>query len=204
MDKNGAVLLRQMLSVFFFAFHRYVVFFFGSVGMLVLLLVGCCSIVGQLFRFSAHVRFRLSCCEFFGMNRDSSFLRVQQSGQPTVSPDHLLGASDGSKHFLLVSEQGGSDFVQLGDVVHDEEDVSLASGGGRLHSDDAGLLGVEVASGALEDGLLLAQGGGGSLLLGGQFSLGLLQLGREIGLLLSRLLLQSVELLLGLGSEIFG
>jgi len=77
---------------FFFAFHRYVVFFFGSVGMLVLLLVGCCSIVGQLFRFSAHVRFRLSCCEFFGMNRDSSFLRVQQSGQPTVSPDHLLGA----------------------------------------------------------------------------------------------------------------
>jgi len=103
----------------FFSFHRYVVFFFGSVGMLVLLLVGCCSIVGQLFRFSAHVRFRLSCCEFFGMNRDSSFLRVQQSGQPTVSPDHLLGASDGSKHFLLVSEQGGSDFVQLGDVVHD-------------------------------------------------------------------------------------
>merc|ERR1719295_423511 len=202
MDKNGAVLLREMLSVFFFS--SICCFFFGSVGMLVLLLVGCCSIVGQLFRFSAHVRFRLSCCEFFGMNRDSSFLRVQQSGQPTVSPDHLLGASDGSKHFLLVSEQGGSDFVQLGDVVHDEEDVSLASGVGRLHSDDAGLLGVEVASGALEDGLLLAQSGGGSLLLGGQFSLGLLQLGREIGLLLSRLLLQSVELLLGLGSEIFG
>ena len=90
MDKTRAVLLREMLSVF--SFHRYVVFFFGSVGMLVLLLVGCCSIVGQLFRFSAHVRFRLSCCEFFGMNRDPSFLRVQQSGQPTVSPDHLLGA----------------------------------------------------------------------------------------------------------------
>merc|ERR1712215_190450 len=139
-----------MLSVFFL-FIDMLFFFFGSVEMLVLLLVGCCSIVGQLFRFSALVRFRLSCCEFFGMNRDSSFLRVQQSGQPTVSPDHLLGASDGSKHFLLVSEQGGSDFVQLGDVVHDEEDVSLASGIGRLHSDDAGLLGVEVAGGALED-----------------------------------------------------
>merc|ERR1719376_1046389 len=58
MDKTRAVLLREMLSVF--SFHQYVVFFFGSVGMLVLLLVGCYSIVGQLFRFSAHVRFRLS------------------------------------------------------------------------------------------------------------------------------------------------
>merc|ERR1739838_1017853 len=172
--------------------------------MLVLLLVGCCSIVGQFFRFSAHVRFRLSCCEFFGVNRDSPFLRVQQSGQATVSPDHLLVASDGSEHFLLVSEHGSSDFVQLGDVVHDEEDVSLASSVGGFHTDDAGLFRVEVASGALEDGLLLAQGGGGGLLFGGQISLGGLQLGSEFGLLLGRLGLQSVELLLSFIGELLG
>merc|ERR1712145_29604 len=101
---------------------------------------------------------------------------AQQSGQATVSPAHLLGASDGSEHFLLVSEQGGSDLVQLGNVVHDGEDVSLAGGVGRLHADAASLAGVEVAGGFLENGLLVTQGGGSGLLFGRQFSLGLLQL----------------------------
>merc|ERR1719427_440197 len=132
-----------------------------------------------------------------------SFL-TQQSGQATMSPDHLLGASDGGEHLLLVSEEGGSDFVELGDVVHDEEDVALASRVGRLHADATGLAGVEISGSLLEGGLGGAEVCSGVILLGGQLGLGLGQLSSEFGLLLGGLLLQSVELLLGLVSQFFG
>merc|ERR1719244_1519762 len=109
-----------------------------------------------------------------------SFL-TQQSGQATVSPDHLLGASDGGEHLLLVSEEGGSDLVELGDVVHDEEDVTLAGRVGRLHADATGLAGVEISGSLLESGLGGAEVCSGGILLGGQLGLGLGQLSSEFG-----------------------
>merc|ERR1719259_73027 len=141
------------------------------------------------FEFSLSVRVKR-------IHLDSSL--AQQSGQAIVSPVHLFGASDGGEHFLLVSEQGSSDLVQLGDVVHDGEDVTLASGVSRLQTDASGLASVVVAGGLLVDALLVAQGGGGGIFFGGQLGLGLLQLVLEIGLLLGALLLQSVEFLLSL------
>merc|ERR1719427_366771 len=137
-------------------------------------------------------------------NLTGKSLLTQQSGQATVSPDHLLGASDGGEHLLLVSEEGGSDFVELGDVVHDEEDVTLASRVGRLHADATGLAGVEISGSLFEGGLGGAEVCSGVILLGGQLGLGLGQLSSEFGLLLGGLLLQSVEFLLGLVSQFFG
>merc|ERR1719342_2028974 len=151
----------------------------------------CCFLLG-FARISLTVEIPLSV-RVKGIHLDTS--SAKQSGQAIVSPVHLLGASDGSEHFLLVSEEGGSDLVQLGDVVHDGENVTLASRVGRLQPDASGLAGVVVAGGLLVDALLVAQGGGGGVLLSRQLSLGL-QLSLEIGLLLGALLLQSIELLL--------
>jgi hypothetical protein len=56
----------------------------------------------------------------------------------------LYTYSNGGEHLLLVSQEGGSGFVQFRDVVHDEEDVSLSSGVGGFHSDNRRLLGAVI------------------------------------------------------------
>merc|ERR1712025_19189 len=105
---------------------------------------------------------------------------------------------------FLVSEESGSEFIEFGDVVGDGEDVSLASGVGRLHADDAGLLRVVGSEGIFVGGLLVAEIGCGGVSLGRHLGLGLLQLGLEIGLFLGALGHESLELLVGVDGSLLG
>merc|ERR1719153_1607515 len=144
-------------------------------------------------------------------------------GQSPVNPDHSTGVlsnyvmaqscceiffpfkkSGGGEHFFLVSEKSGSEFVQLGDLIRDEENVALASRVGRLLPDDVGLFGAVVSGGDFVGGLGVAECRRRRVLLCRQLLLRLLQLGLQFGPFLSALSLEGLVSLVSVVGQIFG